>query len=280
VKRQFLGGVIFLKNKPPHAGQSIRTSTHTHTHSLQFVSLATTFVKDMSGPPGPRVRHRFLSAEQIRNDVAAERDLDADFKAFSTAHSWYKHIAMPTELLIAPWWEKPKVFDAEGDEIAGPTDAQPVMQGWTAYYPGAVIHQIGGMQFTSETPLLAAIKLYPVEINGLVYGGKHGIHLTIEYGDVEWLTWLRSMGYSAAADAIETSEEGVQDDDDIIVALRAKEYERMRREFVHKVRAIQAAVRASMPSSFHPAATAATIPVVADDFRRQTRSRTKKQLQS
>lgn len=171
---------------------------------------------------------------RIIADITSIRNLDDDFKVFSTAHSWYKHVPMPTTMRLSPYW----TTDEETHVMT--------FQGWTAYYPEDVSNRLQRMKHAPPA-LLKTIQANEIEINGLVSIGGHGIHLTIGKGGTEWLEWLRKMGYDAEANFIENtkkSDDDIDDEHPIIVSLRAKEYERMRQEFVSKVKEIQSMLSA------------------------------------
>ncbi len=146
-------------------------------------------------------------------DEEETKRLEADFKYFSTDHSWYKHIPMPTKFFLVPYYDDQKALH------------------WNMWYYSEFKRNQKRLEAYGKH-LCAILESNLVEVNALVYSDEHGFHLTIQDGGDEWLKWLESV-YPEEHAFISKERQYIDwDASDVIKNLRKKEYDRIFIAFV------------------------------------------------
>jgi len=161
-----------------------------------------------------------------------------DFRAFSTAHSWYKHLNTGVRMAIIPMTHL-----GRRDSGDRPDDGK---LHWYMYCAETVLSTV------SNLTVRAIVQAHTIVINALVFGRAHGFNHTVSIGGDDWFAWLRGQPhYAVEYNAIKAKSTWTEDgwggmawsvdmynDDPIVVELKRREYQRMLADFKAACRSI------------------------------------------
>lgn len=182
-----------------------------------------------------------VKAFHIKGGAPAMPSRTAFFKTFASAHSWYKHIAIPVEFGITVM-----------------TDLKTGLPNWQTTYLSRLLDPNRSFRedFIADECMCTAARKYAWMVNGLVYDdGDYGFCHTVATGGDAWFEWLQSM-YPEDVELIKSCSTRTDKPDwrgehwsffemdvpraeqnvikERIKALRAKEYQRLLSEFKTK----------------------------------------------
>lgn len=134
-----------------------------------------------------------IQVEIQPRDVSPPSNFDAEFKSWTTRHSWYKHIPLGEMFSVFPslrnhhWrWKSPP---GRGHEVE-----------WLIEYSQGIVSSI------SDPDVRRLVLENQVEANALIYGDNHGFDITCggRRGSTEqWVAYARTRGHVALADEVE-----------------------------------------------------------------------------
>ena len=133
---------------------------------------------------------------------------DEDFRVFSRAHSWYKHITTPNTFLFS-------VFFVANDPRPR----------WELYFEGETTHR-----YKRSPAIVAILRRYPVTMTPFVFTGAHGtsFHLIRRMWKGQPLKeWLTERGHSALADHLTNKDTLLFDQNPLVSAVFTEEYCRL-----------------------------------------------------